>query len=53
VRGSPPQELSSLLRAWSNGDESALDKLMPLIYDELHRLAHRYMARERAGHNTL
>ncbi len=53
MRGSPPQELSSLLRAWSNGDESALDKLMPLVYDELHRLAHRYMAREHAGHNTL
>ncbi len=53
MRGSPPQELSSLLRAWSNGDETALDKLMPLVYDELHRLAHRYMARERGGHNTL
>ena len=53
MRGSPPQELSSLLRAWSNGDESALNELMPLVYDELHRLAHRYMARERAGHNTL
>jgi RNA polymerase sigma factor (TIGR02999 family) len=53
VRRSPPQELSSLLRAWSSGDESALDKLMPLVYEELHRLAHRYMARERAGHNTL
>ena len=51
--GSPPQELSSLLRAWSNGDGSALDKLIPLVSDELHRLAHRYMARERAGHNTL
>ncbi len=53
MRGSPPQDLSSLLRAWSSGDESALDKLMPLVYDELRRLAHRYMARERAGHNTL
>jgi len=47
------QGSSSLLRAWSNGDESALDKLMPLVYDELHRLAHRYMARERAGDHTL
>ncbi len=53
MHGSPPQELSSLLRAWSCGDESALDKLMPIVYDELHRLAHRYMARERVGHNTL
>ncbi|HYK87876.1 MAG TPA: hypothetical protein VE398_03855 [Acidobacteriota bacterium] len=33
--GSPPQELSSLLRAWSSGDESALDKLMPLALGEL------------------
>ena len=30
-----------------------MDKLMPLVNDELHRLAHRFMARERAGHNTL
>jgi len=45
-----PLELSTLLRAWSSGDESALDRLVPLVYDELHRLAHRYMARERAGH---
>ncbi len=53
MRGSPPQELSSLLRAWSGGDESALDKLMPLVYEELHRLAHHFMSREHAGHNTL
>ena len=44
------QELSQLLLAWRQGDESAVDKLMPLVYDELHRLAHHYMARERAGH---
>ncbi len=50
MHGSPPKELSSLLRAWSGGDQAALDKLIPLVYDELHRLAHRYMARERAGH---
>ncbi len=53
MRRSPPQDLSSLLRAWSGGDHSALDKLMPLVYDELHRLARRYMSRERAGDNTL
>jgi len=35
---------------WSNGDESALDKLTPLVYDELRSLAHRYMRREREGH---
>ena len=51
--GSPTQEVSSLLRAWSGGDESALDRLMPLVYDELRRLAHRYMTRERAGDHTL
>jgi RNA polymerase sigma factor (TIGR02999 family) len=36
--------------AWSDGDESALESLMPLVYDELHRLARHYMRRERAGH---
>ena len=50
VKKHASQELSSLLRAWNSGDESALDKLMPLVYDELHRLAHWHMARERAGH---
>jgi RNA polymerase sigma-70 factor (ECF subfamily) len=43
-------ELTQLLIDWSNGDRAALDKLMPLIDDELRRLAHRYMNRERAGH---
>lgn len=43
-------EVTQLLLDWSNGDKTALDKLMPLIYDELRRLAHRYMSRERAGH---
>ncbi len=46
----PPQEISALLRAWSGGDESALARLMPIVYDELHRLAHSYMKRERSGH---
>ncbi len=44
------QELTTLLHAWRDGDQSALDKLMPLVYGELRRLAHRYMLRERAGH---
>lgn len=35
---------------WSNGDRSALEALMPLVYDELHRLASRYLCRERPGH---
>jgi RNA polymerase sigma factor (TIGR02999 family) len=39
-----------LLIAWSAGDEAALEKLTPLIYGELHRLAHHYMAGEGAGH---
>ncbi len=47
---SSPQEVSLLLRAWRGGDQSALEKLMPLVYDELRRLAHRYMIREKAGH---
>jgi RNA polymerase sigma factor (TIGR02999 family) len=43
-------QVTQLLIDWSNGDQSALDKLMPLIDEELRRLAHRYMSRERAGH---
>lgn len=45
-------DVSELLVAWSNGDEAALDNLIPLVYDELHRLAARYMRREHPG-NTL
>jgi RNA polymerase sigma factor (TIGR02999 family) len=45
-----PEEVTRLLKNWRNGDESALDQLMPLVYDELHRMAARYMRRERAGH---
>ena len=45
-----PEEMSQLLRDWSNGDHEALDKLMPVVYQELHRLAHHYMRNERAGH---
>jgi len=43
--------VTQLLLAWSNGDESALDKLTPLVYDELRRLARRYLRRERPGHS--
>jgi RNA polymerase sigma factor (TIGR02999 family) len=43
-------EVTQLLRAWSEGDEQALEKLVPLVYAELHRLARHYMAGERAGH---
>src|SRR5216110_3128487 len=43
-------EVTKLLRAWNDGNESALAKLMPLVYDELHRLAHQHMRREKPGH---
>jgi RNA polymerase sigma factor (TIGR02999 family) len=43
-------EVTGLLQAWSAGDEEALRKLMPLVYQELHRAARRYMAGERSGH---
>ncbi len=45
-----PHEVSQLLLDWSNGDQAALDKLMPLVHTELRRLAHHYMSRERPGH---
>jgi RNA polymerase sigma factor (TIGR02999 family) len=45
-----PQEVSQLLRAWCNGDQDALDKLMPLIYEELRRMAKRCMDRQNPGH---
>jgi len=47
----PCGEVSGLLRAWSDGDRNALDKLTPIVYDELHRLARSYMKRERTGHS--
>jgi RNA polymerase sigma-70 factor (ECF subfamily) len=43
-------EVSQLLSSWSTGDEQALEKLVPLVYRELHRMARRYMASERPGH---
>jgi RNA polymerase sigma-70 factor, ECF subfamily len=45
-----PQEVTQLLLAWSQGDQSALDQLIPMVHAELHRLAHRCMDRERVGH---
>ena len=45
-----PKEVTQLLIAWSNGEEEALEKLVPLVYDELRRIARRYMKREPAGH---
>jgi RNA polymerase sigma-70 factor (ECF subfamily) len=46
-----PESITQLLIEWRDGDEKALDRLIPLVYDELNRLAHRYMRRERPGHS--
>ncbi len=46
----PPGEITQLLLEWSKGDTGALDRLMPLVYEELRQLARRYMAGERPGH---
>jgi RNA polymerase sigma factor (TIGR02999 family) len=46
-----PDDISALLRAWSGGDQRALALLTPIVYEELRRLAHHYMRRERAGHS--
>jgi RNA polymerase sigma-70 factor (ECF subfamily) len=46
-----PKEITRLLVAWGDGDESALAELTPLVYEELHRLAHHYMSGERPGHS--
>src|SRR6202011_3771553 len=45
-----PQDVTQLLMAWSNGEQDALEQLIPLVYNELRRLAHRYMAGERREH---
>jgi RNA polymerase sigma factor (TIGR02999 family) len=44
-------EVSKLLHAWSGGDQTALERLTPIVYRELHRLARRYMKGERPGHS--
>lgn len=53
MKKDPPQqehEITQLLAEWREGNQAALDELYPLVYDELHRLARRYMSRERKGH---
>ena len=50
VPSSPTHDVTRLLVAWGNGDRAALDRLMPLVYEELRRLARHYMSRERPGH---
>jgi|ERR1700722_3884689 RNA polymerase sigma factor (TIGR02999 family) len=46
----PAIQITQLLQSWSQGDEAAIDKLMPLVYDELHSMARRYMSDEKPGH---
>src|ERR671915_2339592 len=46
----PPEGVTQLLVKWGDGDQAALDKLMPLVYGELRRLANNYLRRERANH---
>ena len=53
MKKDPPRqehEITQLLAEWREGNQAALDDLYPLVYDELHRLARRYMSRERKGH---
>ena len=50
MAASSPNQITHLLLAWSEGEEAAREKLVPLVYEELHRLAQRYMRRERPGH---
>lgn len=45
----PSKGISVLLREWSNGDRKALDQLIPLVYEQLHSLAHRYLRRENSA----
>lgn len=44
------EQITQLLQSWHRGDQHAIEKLVPLVYEELHRLAHRYMADERPEH---
>ena len=46
----PPPEITQLLHAWRGGDQLALERLTPVVYQELHRMARGYMSRERDGH---
>ena len=50
MSGPPTHGITQLLQAWGNGDEQALEKLTPLVYEELHKAAHRYMARQAPDH---
>lgn len=45
-----PKSISELLIEWRDGDETVLERLMPLVFEEMRRMAHQYMRRERPGH---
>jgi len=47
---SSPHQITQLLKAWSNGDQSARDQVMLVVYEELRRMAHQHMRKERPGH---
>jgi hypothetical protein len=47
---SEPHQVTTLLKKWMEGDETALEQLLPLVHDELHRLTHQHMRREGPGH---
>jgi RNA polymerase sigma factor (TIGR02999 family) len=51
VETAKSEEITGLLRAWGTGDQAALDRLTPLVYETLHRMARVYMKRERAGNS--
>lgn len=50
MSSSVSREVTELVQAWSRGEETALEKLVPIVYAELHRLAHHYMKSEHPGH---
>jgi len=50
MRTQPHNEITQLLLRWSSGDQAALNQLMPIVYDELYKLAHGYLRRERPDH---
>jgi RNA polymerase sigma-70 factor, ECF subfamily len=45
-----PREITQWLQDWRNGDQAALERLLPVVYQELHKLAHAYLNRERSAH---
>src|SRR5262245_19966654 len=50
MNSAAPSEITQLLADWSGGNQAALERLVPLVYQELRKLAHNYMKKERAGH---